>query len=298
MNRFATVLIVLAAFGAPFFARAATATTTTPLTVYFEAPTSSVPVGSALPVKVLLDSDEPVNAYSFSIHYATDLLNLQGTNNANSIITIQRGAPTISGSGDVVVKGGSATPFAGSGGEVIELDFVPQATGVATISFAGAAVYLANGKGTKVVPQMRSSTIAIVAASGTAPSSLSSPVVFPSAMNDLVPPQITDLSFADDPFNADQTLFTFAVSDAGSGMKETDVRYRSGFFWSAWQAASNPVSLSRGAWEVDLRAIDNAGNVTEQTLYNWGAFAWFAGEVGAIAAAIAIIIVILYRFLL
>ena len=295
MNHFRsliTSLAFIAALGLPFFAHAATA-------VYFEAPTSSVSVGSALPVRVLLDSDEPVNAYSFDIRYPAGLLNLQGTNNANSIITIQRSIPTASGGGDIVVNGGSEVPFVGSGGEVIELDFVPQATGTAEISFASAAVYLANGKGTKVVPQVESVTIAIVAASGTASSSpVVSPVVFPNESNDVTPPQITSLSFTDDPFNADQMLFTFAASDAVSGIKETDVRYRSGFFWSAWQAAKNPVSLSRGVWEVDLRAIDNAGNVAEQTFYNWGAFAWFAGEVGAAVIAVAIIIVILYRFLI
>lgn len=287
MKYLAALLCFIPACLVPAFAHAAT-------TVYFEAPTSSVTVGSALPVKVLIDSNEPLNAYSLDIRYPAGLLNVHGINNASSLITIWRGNPTISESGDIVVKGGSIAPFLGSGGEIIELDLVPSASGTATLSFASAAAYLANGKGTKITPQTKAVSVSIAEATGTASAA---PAIFPSEVGDITPPSLQSLSLVADPFNPHQKLLVFSVNDSGSGMKEIDIRYRSLFFWSAWQAARNPTSLSAGVWEVDFRAIDNAGNITEQVLYDWGALWTLVGIAGAIILVIAIIVVILYRFL-
>src|SRR5271155_4662922 len=88
-------------------------------TFYFEAATSSVVVGSAFPVKLLIDSDEPVNAYAFTVNFSPSALRLFDTNNANSLITVWRGDPKASQTGTVLVRGGSISPFKGQGGELL-----------------------------------------------------------------------------------------------------------------------------------------------------------------------------------
>jgi hypothetical protein len=283
-----TFAAALMALAAPALALAAT-------TLYFSAPTSSIPVGSSFSVKVLVDTDQPLNAYAIQVGLAGNGdVQFLYANNANSIITVWQNTPALSASGGISWNGGSLTPFDGTGGELMTLNFTAVATGTATFSFNNSYVYLANGKGTKIVPQTEGASVAISpalegsAASGNGGANLPTGTTPEMAnLGDTTPPAISYLSLVADPFNAAQKLLAFSVSDTGSGVKEADLRYRSGFFWSGWQVIQNPAPLANAVWEADFRAVDNAGNIAERTLYDWTAFTRFL-----LAAIIVIVFVI------
>ncbi len=251
-------------------------------TLYFDAPTSSVPVGSSFPVKVLLETDQPVNAYAIRVVYAGSGLRYDGSNNANSIITVWQSTPAAAGN-TVAFAGGSFAPFEGADGKLMMLNFTAVTTGTAQLAFANASVYLANGKGTKIIPTIKSATITVVSPGTAATQRLLAPSL------DITPPLIAYRSYIPDPFNPAQKLFGFLVEDAGSGIKETDLRYRSGFAWSAWRAVANPAPLPTNVWEASLKVIDNAGNVSEAVLYDWAAFARFC-----LTWIIAVLVVVVF----
>ncbi len=272
-------------FAVPALAYAATM-------VYFDAPTSSIPIGAEFTVAAMVDTDQPVNAYSIHVGFSgSGTLRYDGANNAGSLITITQDNPVFSGGG-VSFSGGSLTPFDGVGGKLMMLNFKAVGTGTVRFSFNSSYVYLANGKGTKVVPQAKGATIAIIPAGPGAVSGTGDNVGGTSggrgdgpgiSADDKTPPAISYLSLVKDPFNDGQKLLGFSVADDGSGVKGAEMRYRSGFFWTEWSTIRNPAPLPPGVWEVDFKTVDNAGNTTERTLYDWAAFARLAGVIAVIA---------------
>jgi len=267
-------------FGIPALASAATL-------LYFEAPTSSVSVGSAFHVGVLIDSDQPVNAYSVQMDLSGNALRLDGANNANSIITVWQDIPGSSAKGGIKLNGGSESSFVGTRGELITLNFTAVATGTVQFSFSNPAVYLANGKGTKITPDTKTlrytvseSALAGVTGSGVAANQV--------ATSDSIAPEVRFLSFISNPFGSDEKLLGFSVADAGSGIREVEARYRSTFFWSDWAPIKNPTPLGNDVWEVDFRATDNAGNTAEQIVYDWNAFWIFGMKIGGVLILICL----------
>lgn len=274
--------------GAGIFPLCAAAATT----LYVVAPTSSVPLGASFPVLVQIDTDQPVNAYAVMVNYDGVALHYDGANNANSLITVSQGLPTV-GPGSVISwSGGSLASFAGSGGLLMTLNFTSIATGTTAITLDHPYVYLANGKGTKVVPQTKSARVTVLASA--ANSSLM-PASAASGNADTASPTIQSISFVADPFNGSQKLLSFLVRDDVSGVQKTELRYRTGFFWSAWQPAVNPTPLRNDVWEVDFRATDNAGNIAEKTLFDWSSFWIFAAEIAIVLLAIATIVFFVVR---
>lgn len=255
--------------------------------VYFSAPTE-VALGQEFSVRLLVDSDQPLNAYSLSWSFPVDKLELMNTSNANSIIGVWQNQPTVSISGLIKFDGGSFEAFSGSGGELLSATFKALAEGEAELNFGDTAVFLANGKGTKVTPLKEDLKIYIKKAGE---------IQFPidsssTALRDGEPPVIELLSVERDPFNEKQKLLGFLVKDSGSGIKEVRARFRLWFFWSDWQTARNPTAVPVSAWSVGFWAADNKGNTVERTIYDWGAFARLAAIVGAVV--LVLVLVLLY----
>ena len=186
--------------------------------------------------------------------------------NSRSIIDVWQGQPAVSGNGSVSFRGGSLSPWSGNGGNIITVHFRAIKEGEAPLIFGNSSFYLANGKGTKVIPQTASATLKIVAVPTT-----STPQTYYEETVDDSPPLIKHLSLIPDPFNNNQELLSFLVSDPGSGVKETLVRTRSLLFWSDWVPAQNPTAVPLSVWAVGFKAIDNKGNASEKTIYNFSA---------------------------
>lgn len=279
-------MLVLASAASPV--RAATAIGVN-ASLYFVTPTSSVTVGQTFSVTVMLGTDQPVNAYSISLRYDGSALRLNDASNANSIIEVAPSGPNVSGN-MVSYIGGSFTPFIGNAGTLLTLDFTAIATGTDELVWNPSNIYLANGKGTRVSPRLVVSSVRVTAA----PSGNGSGGGGSTAA-DITPPTINSLSFVADPFDLNQKLLSFLVADAGSGVAETDIRARDGFFWSGWTRVENPAPLGNGVWEADLRVTDNAGNIAEATIYDQSAFVRFVTLWGGLLMAFIAIIAILLR---
>ncbi|MGC9968941.1 MAG: cohesin domain-containing protein [Minisyncoccia bacterium] len=250
MKKNTLLLIFLLLSAAPVCAIAAT-------TVRTEAPTGTITVGSVFPVRVLLNTDEPLNAYSITLNFQGPL-NFLNANNANSIIRVWQSNPKMLPGNDVTIAGGSIAPFKGSG-ELLTLNFRAIAAGTARFTFPDARVYLADGKGTAVVPVSRPAQFSVLPGA-------------PKTANGAPPGTggIEFLTLIVDPLNASQKLLGFSVVDSGLGTKSVEMRYRTGIFWTPWGFIQNPAPVPRNAWQIDFRVVDNNGNVTEQFIYDWG----------------------------
>lgn len=263
--------------------------------LYFAAPASPPVVGESFSVTVALSIDQPANAYAFSLQYNGSALRLDDVNVAGSIITVSPSLPTVQGN-TISYVGGSFVPFLGSTGKLLTLDFTAIATGTDQIIFAPSSfVYLANGKGTKVAPQLLAASVHVLAGGAV---QNENPVITPTSTGtssvagvDTTPPSITSLAFVADPFDQSHKLLGFLVSDAGSGMADMEVRTRSGLFWSGWEIAENPIPLANNVWEADLRIADHAGNTAEATIYDWPAF-WKTAAVWGGMTIVGVIVII------
>ncbi len=236
--------------------------------------------GGEFAVRILVDSDQPVNAYSIIANYDPSALALAATDNSHSIIDIWHEEPVISQSGSIEFKGGSLKAFTGSAGELMTLRFRALHAGMAQLQFGKSSLYLANGKGTRVVPNAQPVQFSVPEYQGGA---------VPPA-GETTPPQFTFLSLAPDPFNASQKFLTYSAIDPGSGIQNVFYRHREWLFWSDKAQAVNPIVLPRNAWAVDIEARDTSGNVTEKTIYDWTAFFW--GPFLLVAVLIAALFVI------
>ncbi|HVN67486.1 MAG TPA: cohesin domain-containing protein, partial [Candidatus Sulfotelmatobacter sp.] len=122
--------------------------------VYAEPSVESAAVGQTFSVGLFVDSPQPLNAYSLRFTYDQAALELVGTNNARSLITVWQTTPTAYSDGLVVFQGAGLKPFSGTHGELLTIVFRAKRPGATTFGFKEAAVYLANGKGTHIFPDM------------------------------------------------------------------------------------------------------------------------------------------------
>src|SRR3989338_8497122 len=117
--------------------------------IYFDGP-AEVAVGQEFEVQILLDTDQPVNAYAVSATYPRDALSVVGVSQNDSIIDFWQDQPVASGSGAIEIKGGSVSPFKGEKGELLSVRLKALRPGIFEFRFGNSFLYLANGKGTKV----------------------------------------------------------------------------------------------------------------------------------------------------
>ena len=249
-------IMPLVFFGAAFSLSASAATSTPRF--YLQEVEPAV-AGQTYSVRVLFDTDKPTNAYSVVLTYPPDTLEEIGFNNGHSMIDVWQSEPQIS-NGAITLVGGSLAPFQGQGGELVTLTFRALKAGPAGITFGNAEAYLADGKGTRVLPGSWNLHM-LVAGEG------QGAVAAAKSKTDKVPPEIKYISLIPDPFNKKQKLLSFLVTDP-SGVKSTEVRTWSYFWPSGWIKADNPSAILSSAWVIDFRAIDNNNNIVERVLYD------------------------------
>jgi len=225
--------------------------------VYFSTPYEEFGVGSELVVYVFVESGKPLNVYDLEIGFSPKTLEFSYYNAGNSIVDFFAREPEMVEEGILRIGGGSFKPFVGEAGELIKLNFRAKNEGLAQLSFRKADVYYADGTGTAVKAVRESITFQIV--SDLPPTA--------SDVEDNTSP-VLEMETTKDPLD-DAELLVFNAKDNESGIRSTHVRLREGILWKDWQVISNPWRISSKAWAVQLKAIDNRGNIRESTLYLW-----------------------------
>jgi len=223
---------------------------------YFEVPSEAIAPNSEFIVPLFLASEEPINALSVSFSYSSDILELVSLNTGSSIIDVWAHYPNIDTSGEVFFEGGISNAFTGEKGEIASFAFRVKRIGTAQVSVTKAYAYYADGLGTSVETEK--------------------PLVFVEARDkgtllslegeDAEKPEFKEVFIEVNPIDKTPVV-VFQVSDEGSGIKETQFRYRTGFLWSEWALAQNYVRIADETWIFQIKAIDNLGNVAVYTKY-------------------------------
>ncbi len=258
--------------------------------LYIEAPSSEIGLNSDFEVKILIDSDQPINAYSLNVFYPADFLEFRGFNNAGSIIDISREGPKVFQNGKIKIEGASLHPFLGLKGLILTLKFKAFKSSEVEIGFSDARVYLANGKGTKAIPKLQNRKIEIL-----------SEEISPTDSGvihgvDEVLPRIEKISLIADPISPEQKLLGYLVNDNESGVKEVLVQMRRWLWWEKEAVSQNPTALAKNIWSVKLKVIDNSGNISEQVVYDWWAFVKFTLPILALFAFFVVMVInIIFR---
>ncbi|KKS81293.1 MAG: hypothetical protein UV58_C0024G0017 [Candidatus Wolfebacteria bacterium GW2011_GWC1_43_10] len=235
------------------------AQTDTVPTLYFETPTGSITQGDLFAVKIFTDSLKPINALSVNIYYPQELLELHSINTLNSFINLWRGISPVSDNGTVYFEGGTTTPFSGSGGKIGEIVFKAKKQGLAYIASTKADFYYADGTGTRIFAENVQANI-LISSDGTA---VLPPLSFQVASSPVIDAQIVDNPIGGYP------LAAFTVSDKGTGIQSSQIRFLKYFFWSYWENISNPVPIPSAALAFQVKVTDGNGNAVIETVYVW-----------------------------
>lgn len=235
-------------------------------TLHIIGPEETLGIGAEFDLKIVLDTENPVNAYQVAMSFDPEILEVINTNDAASIIDIMRDQPKVYEDGRVTFSGASLNPFVGGDGLLLTLNMRVKEEGVGNFTFQDSFVYLANGKGTKV---------RIVSGGGRVEAQEGVAAQKEAKIVDEAPPSVLNLSITNDPINPDQKLLGFLVKDNSTGVKQTYLQYRQWLRWSEPLVAQNPTALPKNAWAVKFQAIDNTGNIIEKVVYDWKAFIYY-----------------------
>ncbi len=244
-----------------------------------------VGLGTEFSVEVKVNSDQPLNVYSLSVIYPADLIEFVSFNNAGSLLDLTRSQPKVFKDGRIQIEGGSLKSFSGEGGLLGRIVFRGIKPGEGNIVFENPRVYLANGKGTKITPNVRGQGIRIVEQGEVIGGQE------PKIGADTLPPRIESLLFIDDPVVQTQKLLGFIVKDDGTGIKEVLLSYRRWFWWTKPIPTQNPAALPLGVWSAKLIVKDNTLNVNEAVIYDWGAFVKYTLFFLAVAVFVAVLVI-------
>ncbi len=231
---------------------------------YLESDQAKIAESSDLFVNVYLDTNKDINAFDLSLSYVPDKINFVDDDNTGSIVSIWAGSPKEISPGLVSFSGGLTKPFSGTRGFLTKLHFHTLAAGESQISISANNVYLANGLGTKIKAESSDLVVTILPAEESSPN-----IVSPTTLqyDDSTPPEI-NLEVVRNLIDG-TSLAVFQTSDHESGIKETEVRSRIGFSWSAWKPVENFSTLARGVWVVEARATNRAGLESLKRTYVW-----------------------------
>ncbi len=257
---FGMSMVVFFAFGIAA-ARSAAAETAR---LYFKAPTSAIREGSEFSVSVFIDSKTPINAIDVQISFSPDEMTFIDSDASRSVVAFWQKGDVVLSNGHLHLVGGLLPAFAGTGGLVSTLRFKAIGSGSSALSFEKSSlVYLADGKGTRLVPTLEEAAISMHAT--------------------IIPEEQPDETTAISPVSADATpptlilrevmdsisgknIIVYQAQDLDSGIRIVEMRIKKWGKWSGWQEISNPVVYPSGAESVEVRATNNSGGETVQSL--------------------------------
>jgi len=258
--------------------------------IYFDAPKGAIAPQSEFILRMLLKSEKPVNAASFTLTYSHDifeLLNIHTKSSViDSVIDFWVEGPRESRPGVVSGQGGASVPFAGEDGLLLELDFRARAVGVAQVSLLDTQLYYADGGGTRA-PVKKKVLFFDVSPDGE--------VLGIERREDTTPPVFQEFHIATNPIDG-LRMIVFKGADSESGVQKIYIRTRAYLSWSEWQEVSIPTRLDRGVWAVEFMLVDSSGNETTKTRYIFGEIIQKIIYIGFFFLLIALIFMGINRF--
>jgi hypothetical protein len=247
-------------------------------TLIINLPTDAdVKLGSEVRIRVAVSTEVPLNAYSFTLSYDGAEMQFLRFDDSGSIVDVWQNRSTDIVQRKIFLSGGSVSAFSGQDGKVVDIIFRVLTEPVKTFNILERSFYLADGKGTKTVPEV--TILRGLADQG-------------NLANDKESPQIESITVVRDPFNSGQKVLGAVFSDSGSGIKEVRGRYRTWVFWTDWAEIRLPVAVPKDAWMMELRVVDNNGNMSERIIYDWAALLW---NKIAFLAVLSTILVVIYK---
>ena len=227
--------------------------------ISFDAPVE-VASGEVFAVRVLLSSDVALNAIEASLAYPTTLLEFVSIDRTGSVFDFWRSEPDASVPGSVRFEAGARRAFSGEQGEVFALGFRALGSGTASLSFAELALYAADGKATRLQAGVLPISMLISSPSHAADDKILGHPISQDFEGDAVSPEFIEVSVAESRVDGAR-LLVFDVRDASSGISSVAARER-GFWpwWGAWRRVATPLVLAESVRQVELRAVDRAGN--------------------------------------
>lgn len=220
--------------------------------------------GRGIRFSVFIDSELPINAFSFEIMYDEANLQFVSSNESDSIVDIWETFPPLAQQGALSLQGGMIRPFSGMRGKIIELAFRMRDDTPSRIYAQNPFFYIADGKGTEIVPTTESFELDV----GMNGIEKADGMKRAESIEDHISPRFIDVRPVAVP-GEDIRLVSFQVKDEETGVKEITVSVRRWIVWQDVGRAQNPVEVSEDVWSVRLVAEDNAGNAAIYTVIIW-----------------------------
>src|SRR5882724_6799297 len=189
------------------------------------------PIGALIKVKIVVQSNFPLNAYHATVAYPETILRFVRFDTKNSVVDIWHSEPNGKTPGALEFTGGSTKALATSSGLLGTIIFQTLASGSATLTLPRPEIYIADGLGTKA--DVNAPAVMITVTTETVSSSVENGGI------DVAPPTILKVSMTDDPFNAKQKIVGVTSRDAETGIQATFAREKTGFFWNEWAPVNN-----------------------------------------------------------
>ena len=125
----------------------------TEASLFFSPSSGTYQIGSTFPVKVKVNSDgAPINAAQSKVLFPREILEVRNISKTGSIFTLWPEEPVFSNSkGEVSFQGGIPSPGFTGTDNILTINFQAQKAGQAKVSFSGAEVLAADGRGTNIL---------------------------------------------------------------------------------------------------------------------------------------------------
>lgn len=223
---------------------------------YFQTSNTKIAPNSEISVEVFINSTQSINALEMEVSYSPINLQFLKADLSKSVVTFWQSGNILLSDGHIGLSGGMIPPFKGSGGLVATLHFKSLIAGDTKISFVQSNSFLADGTGTRVALSSQPLTISI---SNAAPI-----IVPPEKVKDTTPPTLVIRQIID-PISGKKLVF-YNTTDTESDVKIVEMRTIIRGRWSEWSKIGNPVEIPSGISTLEIRATNNDGVSTTESL--------------------------------
>lgn len=135
--------------------------------LYYSPTQGSYEVGQSFTVSVYVASaDQALNAFTGTISFPTDILQVSSVSKSGSIANLWVQEPSFSNANGTVTFGGLVLNpgFKGASGKVLSISFKTKATGVANLRFSAGEILANDGQGTNILQGLGTAKISVAMA--------------------------------------------------------------------------------------------------------------------------------------